>query len=151
MLKSEFEKIAGYEVSHEDYYNIIEPMYYAINLDKTDFVKVINKKRFALKPINKIEKEMREIAKILENTCTHYTDYALKDKLYELASEYTNRIGAKGFIISDKEKQSCYFPYKIDIYDFTFTTVRTIELFVSRETLNMPSNQEWSHLFHIKI
>lgn len=30
MMKHEFEKIAGYEVTNEDYNNIIEPMYMAI-------------------------------------------------------------------------------------------------------------------------
>ena len=50
MTKHEFEQIAGYEVSDNDYYNIIEPMYLAVpeNITKTEFVKMLNKKRFAL-------------------------------------------------------------------------------------------------------
>lgn len=48
MMKHEFERIAGYEVSAEDYNNIIEPMYMATNLSKEDFVKTISKKRFAV-------------------------------------------------------------------------------------------------------
>lgn len=48
MMKHEFEALAGYEVSWEDYTNIIEPMYMAINVDKEEFVKMIDKKRFAV-------------------------------------------------------------------------------------------------------
>ena len=48
MMKHEFESIAGYEVSTEDYDNIIEPMYMATNLSKQEFVKTISKKRFAI-------------------------------------------------------------------------------------------------------
>ena len=102
MLKEKFEKIAGYEVS--------------------------DKERFALKPLNEIEKEMKEIALIIKDT--HYTDY---DKLNELASEYTNRLGAKGFVILDEEKQYCYFPYRINIYNHLFTTVKVIELLKDNE------------------
>lgn len=49
MTKQEFEELAGYEVSTENYNNIIEPMYMATNLCKADFVKVINRKAFEKK------------------------------------------------------------------------------------------------------
>lgn len=49
MTKSEFEKLAGYEVSNSDYVEVIEPMYMATNLSKEEFIEVIDKKRFALK------------------------------------------------------------------------------------------------------
>lgn len=49
MMKYEFENIAGYRVSEEDYNKIIEPMYNATDLDKIDFVKVIDRKRFEIK------------------------------------------------------------------------------------------------------
>lgn len=48
MMKHEFEEIAGYEVTTEDYEKIIEPMYMATNLTKQEFVKTISKKRFAI-------------------------------------------------------------------------------------------------------
>ena len=48
MMKHEFEALAGYEVSYEDYDKIIEPMYMATTLSKEEFVKVIDKKRFAI-------------------------------------------------------------------------------------------------------
>lgn len=54
MMKHEFETLAGYEVSTEDYNNIIEPMYMATNMTKQEFVKTISKKRFA---VEKKEKE----------------------------------------------------------------------------------------------
>ena len=50
MMKHEFEELAGYEVSNDDYNNIIEPMYMATNMSKADFVKCIDKKRFEKKP-----------------------------------------------------------------------------------------------------
>ena len=31
MMYEEFEKLAGYEVSYEDYVNVIEPMYTAVH------------------------------------------------------------------------------------------------------------------------
>lgn len=49
MMKQEFERIAGYEVSTEDYNNIIEPMYTATSMSKQDFVKTLNKKQFEKK------------------------------------------------------------------------------------------------------
>ena len=48
MMKHEFEALAGYEVTMEDYNKIIEPMYMAISADKAEFVKMIDKKRFAV-------------------------------------------------------------------------------------------------------
>lgn len=55
MLKQEFEKLAGYEVSVEDYEKIIEPMYYATDMSKKAFIKTLNRKRFEVKrkPIEK--------------------------------------------------------------------------------------------------
>lgn len=49
MMKSEFEALAGYEVSNEDYNKIIEPMYMATDLSKADFIKTISRKRFEVK------------------------------------------------------------------------------------------------------
>lgn len=49
MMKQEFEALAGYKVSTEDYNNIIEPMYMATDLSKQEFVKTINRKAFEVK------------------------------------------------------------------------------------------------------
>ena len=55
MMKHEFEAIAGYEVSTEDYEKIIEPMYMATNLSKKEFVQTISKKRFAVKKTESVK------------------------------------------------------------------------------------------------
>ena len=58
MMQFEFERIAGYKVSNDDYENIIEPMYMATGLDKYEFVGVINRERFEVKKSkNHIEQE----------------------------------------------------------------------------------------------
>ena len=84
MMKHEFEALAGYEVSTEDYEKIIEPMYLATDLTKQEFVKTISKQRFALKPLKKIIKEMRECAESLKETCIYDNlkmgYYSKKDK-----------------------------------------------------------------------
>ena len=126
MMKHEFEKIAGYEVSNEDYNKIIEPMYMATNLTKEEFVKVIDKKRFALKPLKKMEREMKKLAKGLKESCTHYTDWEAKDQLEELADEYKDRIKAYGWNITDGIKWSCFYPIRIDFYNSNYETFKTI-------------------------
>lgn len=55
MMQYEFEALAGYSVSTEDYIKIIEPMYMATNLDKAEFVKCLDKKRFAINAGTKFE------------------------------------------------------------------------------------------------
>lgn len=91
MMKNEFEALAGYEVSLKDYNEIIEPMYMATEMSKADFVKCIDKKRFALKTRKQIENEMKKIAEHLAETCEHYTDYDAKEQLRYLAKEYCKR------------------------------------------------------------
>ena len=59
MMKEEFERIAGYEVSYYDYKNIIEPMYLATNLNKSEFVKKLNRKEFEITPKTKALEEIR--------------------------------------------------------------------------------------------
>lgn len=119
MMHNEFEKLAGYEVSYQDYTNIIEPMYMATNLSKEEFVKCIDKKRFALKPISNIEKEIKEIAKGIKQTCTHYHDSEAEEKMNNLITEYIERKGLKdiaNYTIEYKQMFSCYYPTKIVIY-----------------------------------
>lgn len=130
MMREEFERLAGYEVRWEDYTNIIEPMYMACPewVTKEQFVKMIDKKRFALKSLDKIEKEMKKIAKHLQETFTHYTDYEAKAKLDALAKEYAERIMAKGYYINEQMKWACYYPYEVEIYGYDYKVVRRIEL-----------------------
>ena len=51
MMWYEFMELAGYEVSYEDYHNIIEPMYLAVpeTVSKMEFINMLDKKRFAVK------------------------------------------------------------------------------------------------------
>lgn len=119
MMHSEFEALAGYEVSFQDYTNIIEPMYMATNLSKEEFVKCISKKRFALKPISKIEKEMKEVAEQLKATCVHFTDFEAEETLVKLIEEYLERKGLKeiaGYHIEHEQRFSCYYPKRVVIY-----------------------------------
>ncbi len=74
MMKNEFEALAGYEVTWEDYNNIIEPMYMATSLSKSEFVKVLDKSRFALKTEKELIAEARKEAKHLEHICGHHGD-----------------------------------------------------------------------------
>lgn len=128
MMKHEFEEIAGYEVTWEDYNNIIEPMYMALNVSKHEFVKIIDKKRFALKPLKSIEKEMKQIAEHLKETCTHYIDTEAREKLDDLAREYVERKygGYAHYMIETEELWSCYYPDEITIYNKN--TYKTIEV-----------------------
>lgn len=134
MMHKEFEQIAGYEVSYEDYTNYIEPMYMALpgTISKQDFINMIDKKRFALKPIKNIVKDMKEIAAHIKDICTHYTDYEAKDKLESLITEYMNRKNypdSFGYIISEQRLWTCYFPTTIKIYcRKTGCVVETIDL-----------------------
>ncbi len=121
MMQQEFENLAGYEVSTRDYHDIIEPMYMAVNLSKQEFVKVIDKKRFALKTKSQIITEMKKLAKNLMETCEHYTDFETKEKLNELLKELTERFytGAYTFIetaTTCPNGRGCSFPEYINIY-----------------------------------
>ena len=89
MMWEEFEKIAGYEVSYEDYTNVIEPMYNATNLSKGEFVKTLNRKAFDLK-VKKQEmiKAMKAICAERKENAEHFTNYEAEEKLRELAEKY---------------------------------------------------------------
>lgn len=122
MMQQEFEQLAGYEVSYDDYVNIIEPMYMATDLPKTEFVQCINKKRFALPTLKSIIKNMQQCAASLYETCTHYTDWDEKEKLNIFIEEYIKRrfgeySNTVSYGINEKERQTCYYPVSVDIYD----------------------------------
>lgn len=128
MMKHEFERLAGYEVSAEDYNKIIEPMYMATDLSKEDFVKVIDKKRFALKPLPKMERWMKKIAAHIEETCTHYRDNEAWNELEKNIEEYKERIGATNYWISEEMRFSCYYPTKVTFYGKEYGTMKEIQL-----------------------
>lgn len=74
-MKHEFEKLAGYEVTTRDYLDIIEPMYMATNLDKSDFVKCLDRNRFDKKVVleNHI-KFAKKYTEALKRCCGHFID-----------------------------------------------------------------------------
>jgi hypothetical protein len=133
MMKAEFEKLAGYEVSNEDYNKIIEPMYMATDLSKEEFVKVIDKKRFALKTKEQYIAEMKKIAKHLYDTCSQYYDSESREKLKALADEYTarfyNEIANNMFNSVEKTYTGCYYPETVEIYGIKeYNTIEIIKL-----------------------
>lgn len=93
MMWKEFETLAGYEVSYEDYTNIIEPMYMSTELSKQDFIKCINRKRFEIIPRTEktVIREMKAEAKKLFAVWGLCRDLDAENKLEELASEYERR------------------------------------------------------------
>lgn len=129
MMKREFENIAGYEVSWDDYDKIIEPMYSATNLSKEEFVKTLNKKRFALVPLKTLVKRMQKEAEHLKETCTHYTDYESEEKLREIVNEYINRRYGIGYNyhMNKEDRWSCSYPHSVTVYNsITYNTVEEI-------------------------
>ena len=104
MNHQEFMQIAGYEVSYETYKNIIEPMYMTTDIiDKKEFCKSFSKKLFAIKPTDKLVKELRDMAKDLQ--------YAAKYGLYvgDKMTDFKK-------LCSDYQKRQ----YNNDYYEFEF-------------------------------
>ena len=91
MMHHEFEEIAGYEVSYETYRDVIEPMYMAVNLDKRAFVKLLDKKAFALPTKGEMKKRMRKIANVIWENCGLRTFHAEEEELLKVAREYAER------------------------------------------------------------
>lgn len=93
MMHDEFMEIAGYEVSYEDYKNYIEPMYMAVpeTVTKAEFVKMIDKKRFALPTEKEMIKEMKKIVNHLYEIWGHRTDYEAEAELDKIAKKYAER------------------------------------------------------------
>lgn len=135
MTKQEFENLAGYEVSNDDYNKIIEPMYMSVDLSKEEFAKVIDKKRFAIKTKQQIAAKMKSTAKHLRDTCDYYTDYNAINELNKLAEEYKEKVYASGFIINSRytlenlgECRGCSYPASIEFYNSFYHEIDRIEL-----------------------
>jgi len=134
MMQHEFEALAGYEVTFEDYNNIIEPMYMATNLSKAEFVKTIDKKRFALKTENQILSRMKKLAKHLAETCEHYTDWDAKHEFEALRSEYRERFWGNGHVevtnvyTIPELMRGCTYPKALVCYTAEWNKVTTITL-----------------------
>ena len=89
MMKHEFEALAGYEVSTEDYTKVIEPMYMATDLSKADFVKVIDRKRFEVKA-DKTEEQI-ELEESIKSDIADWKNYiSYMQRKIELYNQYIN-------------------------------------------------------------
>ena len=131
MMKHEFEALAGYEVTYEDYSKIIEPMYMAIpeSISKQEFVKMIDRKRFDFRAKEKAEKKamvkaMKEIAEERAQNCEHFCDYEAEEKLMEIARSYMSKFFPKNLgYHGDIERKhwanldtGCTYPAELVIY-----------------------------------
>lgn len=132
MMWQEFENLAGYEVTYETYTNIIEPMYMALpeSVSKSDFIKMLDKKAFALPTKKELVKEMKKIANFLFENCGIRSYHEERENLEEIAAKYVKRFyGMKrgdndGFwFFTDRyaycgvrQDRGCSFPEELVIY-----------------------------------
>ena len=142
MMKEEFEQLAGYEVTWSDYNNIIEPMYVATDLSKADFIKTLNKSRFALKSENMYIKELKRLAHSLKDTCEHYTDVETLQDFERTIFAYIDRVWGEyrnkdvhytvehGYTYEHLGVcRGCSYPKRITFYStINYTTLKVLEL-----------------------
>lgn len=116
MMWKEFEELAGYEVSYETYSKVIEPMYMAIpeTVSKAQFVKMLDKKAFALPTKKEMVKEMKKIAQFLFENCGISSYHEENEKLDKLAKSYAKRFfgidwsnDTKSFVFFTREYAYC--------------------------------------------
>lgn len=134
MFKAEFERLAGYEVSYEDYKTIIEPMYMATNLNKEEFVQTINKKRFALKSKAQLLKEIKAVAENIADIAGHNTFHEEEQQLRALIKEYCERFynceffNLFGVYEYPEIKRGCDYPTEFKIYDDGYNLIKTVKI-----------------------
>ena len=137
MMWQEFERIAGYSVTYEDYTNVIEPMYMATNLSKQDFVKCLDSKRFSVEyRKNNLKKrlisEMRGLAEIMHDECGRVDTYDTYMELREKAREYIEefkRFGMTAEFETAKGYGNCTYVKALVWYDEKYSTeVERLEL-----------------------
>lgn len=117
----EFEKLAGYEVTYEDYANVIEPMYNATNLSKAQFVKTLNRKAFDLKyKKQEMIKAMKAICAERKENAEHFTNYDAENQLQILVRKYTetfHRFGTPEIARKQTfQTRGCSYPAELIIY-----------------------------------
>lgn len=94
MMKCEFEKIAGYRVSDEDYIEIIEPMYMATTLDKNEFVKCVDRERFDIQiKEEKMIRKIRWLAEVIKAKC--HSDACINERaeMYKMIETLKDNFG----------------------------------------------------------
>lgn len=110
MMWKEFELIAGYKVSFEDYNDYIEPMYMAVGdtVTKQEFVKMIDRSRFALPEPKELLKKVRKQARYLYAICGFKTDNESKKQMKKAADQYAElKYGIKPTDVNAR----CFFIY----------------------------------------
>ena len=128
MMKQEFEQLAGYEVSWETYTKVIEPMYMAVDLNKADFVKLIDKKAVALPTRREMINRLKKLALICMDDCEHRSTLHEEQEMQRIAYQYAERffgLDVNGTITDyaffNREyvyyeiKRGCTFPYELVI------------------------------------
>ena len=136
MMHKEFEQIAGYEVSYEDYTNIIEPMYMAVNLSKQEFVKLLDRKQFDLNYKKQQYKKqllsgMKSIAEEMYKLCSITETYEQYEALREKALEYIKAFPvwkAPHHEFETAHKNGCSYVKAILWFDENWNEVQRIEL-----------------------
>lgn len=136
MMRSEFEKIAGYEVSYEDYTKIIEPMYNAVELTKQEFVKTLNRKQFDVNYKKAQEKkalvrDLKELAEQMFAECGRCDTSETFSRLISKAQEYDIKFspyGAKAEFERAKGYGYCTYVKAIVWYDRDWNQVERLEL-----------------------
>lgn len=117
MMKHEFEKLAGYEVTDEMYDKIIEPMYMSLEVSKQEFVKMLNKKYFALPTQNECLNKLKTVARKIYEACGHRTTHDEEAELQELANEFAARFyNSSAYLNMETAPGGCSFVRSIDIY-----------------------------------
>ena len=93
MMYTEFlnlAKVTENDVSFDTYQNIIEPMYMATNLNKIDFIKMLNIK--AIKDmypnVNKVCKDLVKLIAEMKSLLGHTTMHEQENKFVELAKQF---------------------------------------------------------------
>ena len=109
MMWKEFEEIAGYEVSFETYNTVIEPMYNAIpeGITKQEFVKMLDKKAFALPTKTQMLRKMETLAKEIREACGHRSTTKDEEELEAMARAFAKRF--YGIEIGRMEDAFVYF------------------------------------------
>ena len=136
MMHKEFEELAGYEVSFEDYNNIIEPMYMATNLSKQEFVKCLNRKQFdqnykKQQYKKQILSEMKSIAYEMYDLCSRTDTYEQYEALRSKALEYIKAFPvwkAPHHEFTTEHKNGCIYVKALVWYDENWNEVQQIEL-----------------------
>lgn len=132
MMWKEFEEIAGYEVSYETYHNVIEPMYMAIpgSISKQQFVKMLNKKEFALPSAQSYMKIVKAEAKHLFEICGLCSDYESEARMERAAKDYAKR--KFGLDWANDSKVYCYFKREYEYPQLGRGCTYPVELVIGR-------------------